>query len=118
MAHAFTASNTLRNEVAFLVDGGFARTNAFELWIVWINILNWSENTLTEQTVTFWLLRTIVNGFWFQHFAVAPVEDVFLASHTKANRVELVGADEIIFPSHIIGPPLNLLLYLRRRSPR
>ena len=63
VAHTFTASNTLRDEVTFLVDSGFARANAFEFWIIRINILDWSEDTLTEQTVAFWLLRTIVNRF-------------------------------------------------------
>ena len=116
MTHALTASDTLRDKIAFFIYGSFARANAFKFWIVRIYILYWSENTFAEEAVTFWLLRTVVDCFWFQHLAVAPVEDILFTGYTKANRVELVGADEIIFPSHIIGPPLNLLLYLLRRS--
>ena len=65
VTHALTTSNTLSYEVAFLIDSSFARAYALELWIVWINIFDWTKDAFTEETITFWLLSTVVDSFWF-----------------------------------------------------
>ena len=81
VTHAFAAGNTLSNKVTFLIDGSFAGANTLELWIVWINVLYWTENAFAEQAIAFRFLRTVVNSFWFRDFAVAPVQDIILAGY-------------------------------------
>ena len=100
VTHALTARDTLSNQVAIFVDSGFARANTFKLRVVRIDILDWTEDTLTEETITFWFLRAIVNSFRLRNLAVAPIQDIFLTCNGKANRVEIVCADKIICPSH------------------
>ena len=85
VAHSLTARNALGDYVAIFVDRCFTRADAFQLWVVWINVLDWSKNALAEQAITFWFLGAIVNRFWLRDFAVAPVKNVFFACYGEAN---------------------------------
>jgi hypothetical protein len=38
-------------------------------------VFDWAENLFTEKTVSLRLIGSVVNGLWFQYFAIGPVQD-------------------------------------------
>ena len=54
-----------------------------------VDVFDWTENSLTEQSITFGFLSTIVDRLWFCNFTVAPLQNIFGASNSEAYRVEI-----------------------------
>ena len=51
-----------------------------------------SENTLTEQAVFFWTIRSVVDRFWLFDFAERPALDVLWTSQGNSDRCVIVNA--------------------------
>ena len=77
------------NQFAVLVDSGFAGADTFVFGVVRVDVFDRTENSLAEQTVAFWLLGTVVDGFWLGDFAVAPVQDILGAGDSQAHGVKI-----------------------------
>src|SRR6056300_1130164 len=51
-------------------------------------ILYRTENTLTEETITLWFVRTVVDCFWFQNLSVTTLKDGFWCTQRDSNLAE------------------------------
>src|SRR5690606_12270645 len=69
MTHALPAYNSSRDNFTVFINGSFARTHAFVLGIMRVDILYRPENAFAEQSVALWFLGTIIDGFRFGDFA-------------------------------------------------
>ena len=48
VAHTFATSDRFGNQVTFLIDGSFTRADTFKFAIMWVDIFDWTKDTLTE----------------------------------------------------------------------
>ena len=51
-------------------------------------ILNRTEDALTEETITLWFVRTVVDCFWFQNLSMTVFKDGFWGSQRDCDLVE------------------------------
>jgi hypothetical protein len=107
VAHAFAADNAAGNDFTVFIDGSFTASNALVFGVVRVNVLDWSENALTEQTIAFRLLSSVVNGFRLGNFAVAPVEDILRAGYAEANCRKVGNLCRMNTYAYIYRPPLH-----------
>ena len=113
MTHSFTSYNTASHEFAIFIYSSLARSQTFVFCIMRINIFDWTKNPLTEKSVSFWLLSTIIDSLWLCYFAVTPLKDILSVSNGKSNSVKISYISSIVIFTHL-RPPLLLhrLLYL------
>src|SRR5574343_248710 len=65
-------------------------------------ILHRSENTLAKQTITLRLVRTIVDGFGFQHFAIATLQNRIGRGQTNFDLIKCGPGTIVFFDSHML----------------
>ena len=69
VSHTFTTNFLLGNfHTTTIADNAFI-TDSFIFTAMAFIILNRTKNTFAKQTITFRLVGTIVDRFWFEHFA-------------------------------------------------
>jgi hypothetical protein len=56
---------------------------------MWVDVLDWAKDSLAEQTVAFWLLGSVVNGFGLGNFTVAPLKDIYRTCNGKTYCVKV-----------------------------
>ena len=69
VTHAFATHFGQRDFNAALLTNYTTMLKAFVLTAQALIVFHWSKNFGTEQTVTLWLERAVVNGFRLFHFA-------------------------------------------------
>ena len=90
---------------ASVADNTFI-TDTFVLTAMALIVLNRSEDTFAEQTVTFRLISTVVDGLRFQHFTVRVLQNFFRRCQSDCNLREITLYLSIFSKSH------TLYLYL------
>src|SRR5687767_2796364 len=88
MAHAFTTYFLFRYLHTAAVANDSFITNTFVLTAGTLIILNRTKNPFAEQTISFRLVSTIVNGFRLKHLSVRPFQDAVGRSQSDGNPGE------------------------------
>src|SRR5262245_39868361 len=101
MTHTLTTYDTSCYKLTIFINSSFARTNALEFGIVRANILNGTKDSLTEQTIAFWLLSSIVNSFGLSDFTIAPSQNVFRTGYSKSHSVEISNVGSRYVMTHL-----------------
>src|SRR5690554_1502806 len=80
----------LCNLYATSVTNNSSITNSFIFTTSTFVILNRTEYTLTEKTVTLWFVRTVVNGFWFKHLSSRFCQNRLWRCQAYRNLIEFL----------------------------
>ena len=106
MTHTLTTHFLLGYlHTASFADDTFV-TDAFVFTTVALVVFGRTEDTLTEQTVTFRFVGTIVNRFRLEHLARGDLHDLIGRSETDSDLSETGFLCIILFKSHISPPKL------------
>src|SRR5581483_5896225 len=100
MAHAFTSYNAFRDKLTVLINSCLTRANTTVFSIMWVNVLDRSEDTLTEQPITFGFLGTIVNGLGLGNLTMTPFQNVCRACYCEADCIEVGNISTVRLSSH------------------
>src|SRR5262249_55634810 len=81
--------------------------NTFKLGIMWVYVLYWAEDPLTEQTIAFWFLGTVVDSFWLGNLAIRPFGNIIGAGYSQSYCVKVSN----ICSTRISAHHLHFLLF-------
>ena len=72
VSHALTTNDGVRYLNTTLVTDDAFVANLFILSTVTLPVFAWSENFFRKETVLFWFLGSVVDGFWLGDFTKGP----------------------------------------------
>jgi hypothetical protein len=88
MTHPLTANLTSRDLYAASFANDALVLDFFVPAAGALPVLDWSEDALTEQAVSFWLERAVIDSFRLFDFPMRPTHDVFTARDSDSDLVE------------------------------
>ena len=109
VTHAFTADLTLGDFHTATVADHALVTDSLVLTAVAFPVFHRTENLLAEQTVSFGLQRSVVDGFRFQHLAVRLFQNRIRRCQTDGYFMKLLTGIIIFSESHFLSDVLFLI---------
>ena len=100
MSATLTTNLLLCNLYTTTITNDSLITDALVFTTAALIVFRRTENTFTEQTITFGLVRTIINGFGLGYLTKRIFQDLFGRSKTDGNLREIILYLCIFFKSH------------------
>ena len=88
VTHPLAPDDAARDFDTGLLTDDTVVTNPLVLPAETLEVLRGTEDALTEESVWFRTLCSIVDGFWLRDFSSRPTEDVFWASDAQCDGIE------------------------------
>src|SRR5262249_6756722 len=99
MAHTLTTHFRASNfYTAFITDDAF-KTHTFVFTAITLPVFGWPKDTLTEETVFFWLECPIIDCFRLRNLTIAPTTDLLGAGKADADSVKIIYFEHYWSPS-------------------
>ena len=103
VSRTLTAYLLLRNLHTTTVADDAAISNSLILSAGTLEVLCRTEDALTEETVTLWLVGTVVNGLWLCHLAKGVCKNLLWRSNTNGYLGKIILYLCFFLGSHIVS---------------
>ncbi len=100
VAHAFTSHNRVSDFHTTLITDDSFIANLLVFATVTLPVFRRPENFFRKQSALFWLLRAVVNRFWFFDVAIRPAANRLRRGQAQTDGIKVRGFEYVLLEDH------------------